>query len=65
MKKTTLKVSATAPNQELVTNTISYANPNATDLVLSNFAKACNNLTQNTYVDTERIDSQSLNEATA
>ena len=61
---TTLKMMATDTGGNDVTTTISYANPEATDAVLSDFAQACNGLTTNTYVDTLRIDSTSLNAST-
>ena len=64
-KTTTLQVLTTDTNGKAMTKPINYANPNASDSVLSAFAKACNGLTTNTYVDTYRVDRISLNESTA
>ena len=64
-KTTTLQLNATDTGGNDIATTISYANPDATDAALSDFAKACNGLTTNTYVDTIRVDKISLNESTA
>ena len=62
-KTTTLKLLSTAPDTSALSTTISHANPSATDAQLANFAVALNGLTQNTYVDTNRIDVTSLSDA--
>ncbi len=62
---TTLQLLATAPGGTDFSTTVSNANPNATDAALDAFAKALNSLTQNTYIDTIRIDKTSLNDSTA
>ena len=64
-KATTIYLETTDPNGQPLSTPISYANPNATDTVLKDFAVACNNLTDNTYVDTLRVDKISLNESTS
>lgn len=60
MSKIDLKLTATGPNAEVTTTTISYANPNATNAELLNFTRALNNLTQNTYGDTQKVTTTNL-----
>lgn len=58
-KITNLQLLETYNGDEIATN-ISNANPTATDSDLKDFSQALNALTQNTYVDTIRIDKTSL-----
>lgn len=58
-KTTTLKLMSMAGSEEIST-TISNANPDASDSALYTFAVALNDLTNNSYVDTERIDKSIL-----
>lgn len=58
-KITTLQLLSDYNGEEISTN-ISNANPSATDTDLKDFSVALNDLTQNTYVDTLRIDKTSL-----
>lgn len=63
--KTTLVLQMTDTDNNLLEKSITYANPAASNSVLANFSEAVVGLTTNTYVDTKRIDTISLNEAIA
>ena len=66
MTKTTLVVHMLDTNNEPLQKSVTYANPAATNSALAGFTKKLvNDLTTNTYVDTERIDRISLNEVLA
>ncbi len=56
MTDTTLTVSYLDPANKAAQKSIAYANPAAANADLVNFTKACFNLTENTYIGTERID---------
>ena len=43
--------------------TITHANPASTNTQIDTFARAYNNLGTNTYVDTMKVDVESVNEA--
>ena len=43
--------------------TITHVNPESTNQQIDTFAKAFNNLGTNTYVDTVKIETESVNEA--
>ena len=58
-KITNLQLLATYNGEEVNTN-ISNVNPQAADTDLKTFAQGINDLTQNTYVDTVRVDKTSL-----
>lgn len=45
--------------------TFTNANPAATDAQIDTFARAVNNLSTNTYVDTIKVETESVNEALA
>lgn len=66
MTKTTLVVHMLDNNNEPLQKSVTYANPAASNSALAGFTKKLvNDLTTNTYVDTERIDRISLNEVLA
>lgn len=62
-KKTSLIALMTDTGSNLLQRSINYANPDASNTDLANFSKGIVGLTTNTYVDTRRIDTYSLNEA--
>jgi|GEM_PF-2909292 len=63
MAKTTLVLHMLDTNNEALQKSVPYANPSASNSDLATFSQSLVSLTSNTYVDTERIDRTSLNEA--
>ena len=63
--KTSLIALMVDPDDNLLKKSIPYANPEASNADLAAFSKKAVGLTTNTYVDTQRVDVISLNEATA
>ena len=63
--QTSLILQMTDPDNKLLKKSVTYANPEASNADLAAFSKKVVGLTTNTYVDTQRVDVISLNEATA
>ncbi len=63
MTKTTLVLHMLDANNDALQKSVAYANPAATNRDLATFSQGLVGLTSNTYIDTERIDRISLNEA--
>lgn len=61
---TSIEINAKDQNEKTIKTTISYVNPNAQPSVLKNFAQRLNNLTNNTYESTTRIDKVNVDTAT-
>ena len=55
MNKTDIKISSTAPNGDSMTTTVSDVNPAASNLTLKTFAQKLNMLTNNTYGETNKV----------
>ena len=65
MAQRTLQVIQRDTNQNIIQNSITYANPEASVTDMKSFVQSCVSLTDNTYVDAYCITKISLNDATA
>ena len=61
----TLIVKSSDTSGNASAKSITHTNPQATNSQIDTFARALVNLTNNTYVDTIKVDSESVNEALA
>ena len=63
-EQVTLELRYRNTGSELCKKSISNVNPNASDLVLKNFGIQLNSLTQNTLLNTIRIESRDITSVT-
>ncbi len=63
-KQTTIKIISNDTNNNEMQKSIGYANPNASDYVLSQFGKKLNGLTTNTLKNVVRVDTEDITNAT-
>jgi len=63
-KRTFLEISAQTTAGKLYKESISYINPAASNAVCNGFVEQMFNLSNDTYVDADRIDKESVKDAT-
>ena len=64
MKTTKLILNSASPTDKKISTTISNANPESADATLETLAKKLNDLTDNTYISTSRVDTTELHTLT-
>lgn len=57
---TVLSVTSKQPNRKKITETITYANPNASDADLTAFVAARNDLSKNKLLDIQRVQTDDI-----
>lgn len=57
---TVLSVTSKQPNRKKITETITYANPNASDADLTAFVAARNDLSKNKLLDIQRVQADNI-----
>ena len=57
---TVLSVTSKQPNRKKITETITYANPNATEQALTAFVVGMNDLSKNKLVDIQRVQTDNI-----
>lgn len=63
-KLTTLQLISKDTNNNVLQNSLAYANPNKSNYMLKTFTQMLNNLTNNTYVGTTRLTKEDITDAT-
>lgn len=57
---TVLSVTSKQPNRKKITETITYANPNATEQQLTEFVVGMNDLSKNKLLDIQRVQADNI-----